>query len=171
MRERNDRRLSRMDDLSQKEIVDGDVSESRDVLSLIADLLWITLFSVAAGVAAFFMMVVAVVLSLPPAAIRFLIDVIEAIREARKSLVITYSPGWTLTRWIDFLFSKKSVDQIFQPIIADMQLEYFDALSEDRMWKARWVAARGYGTFWYALVLHTLGSLARLAIPTLKFFK
>lgn len=100
-----------------------------------------------------------------------LADLFESWRAARAREIVTYTPGWTLSRWIEFLFSRKSVDQIFQPIIADMQVEYIDAIAARRYWKARWVAARGYATFWYALVLQVLALALQIFAPLAKVFR
>ncbi len=39
------------------------------------------------------------------------------------------------------------------PIISDMREEYFEALSQNRIWKARWVRIRGTYSFFAAIGL------------------
>ena len=56
---------------------------------------------------------------------------------------IIYPPGSSLIKIISFLFAKKTVDRIFESIIADMNVEYFDALDNGFEWKARWIHFRG----------------------------
>ena len=57
---------------------------------------------------------------------------------------IVRSPGYQLSRMAEFLFSKRTHTRVLQPIIADLQAEYIEALDQDRQWKAAWVRLRGY---------------------------
>ncbi len=41
-----------------------------------------------------------------------------------------------------FLFSPKTQTEVFQPIEADWQEEYFEALFKNEVWKARWINVR-----------------------------
>lgn len=138
------------------------------VIAAIVSPLFIILLGIGFFVAAF---VSNLLLTLFGHPIKVLLELFEAIRESRANILVISSPGWTLHRWVDFLLSKKSVNQIFEPIIADMQVEYLDALAEGRHAKAKWVLVRGYSSFWYAFVLHTVGSLVRVAVQVWKFFK
>ena len=58
---------------------------------------------------------------------------------ARK---ITTPPGSFLQSVATFLFSRRTVEQAVKPIIADLQFEYFEALSQQEPWKARWIRIR-----------------------------
>jgi len=49
------------------------------------------------------------------------------------------APGSLLLRIAEFFCTKKSFEQVYSPIIADMWLEYFTALNAGRIWKARWM--------------------------------
>lgn len=42
----------------------------------------------------------------------------------------------------EFLYSTKTQREIFEPVIADWQEEYFEALSKEEVWKARWINVR-----------------------------
>lgn len=42
----------------------------------------------------------------------------------------------------NFFFSRRNQKEIFEPIIADWQEEYFEALSKNEIWKARWINVR-----------------------------
>ena len=42
----------------------------------------------------------------------------------------------------DLLFSPKTQKEIFEPIVADWQEEYFEALFKKEIWKARWINVR-----------------------------
>lgn len=65
-------------------------------------------------------------------------------------------PGQLLGRLADFFFSKKTVSEVVTPILSDMQMEYFEALAENRKWKAMWVRIRGYWSFWKAMALFNI---------------
>lgn len=52
--------------------------------------------------------------------------------------------------FLRFLCSRKRCDSIFEPIVADTQHEYFEALREDHAWHARWIRTRG--SFWLCLL-------------------
>lgn len=64
-----------------------------------------------------------------------------AARFAKKQK-IELPPGMGLHAVSDFLFSKKTMERIVLPLIADLQDEHAEALSEGRSWKARWVRVR-----------------------------
>ncbi|HSG39540.1 MAG TPA: hypothetical protein VLE27_07860 [Thermoanaerobaculia bacterium] len=70
-------------------------------------------------------------------------------------------PGSKLMEVADFFFSSKTVEKVYAPLIADLQLEYIDALSRGRRHKARWVRMRGYWSFWNAVGLQSLVSTAQ----------
>ena len=73
-----------------------------------------------------------------------------------------YKPPGSLLRSIaDFFFSKKTFEAVFEQTVADLQLEYIEALSHRRRWKALWVWMRGVYTFWAAFI-------EQLPIPLLK---
>jgi len=60
---------------------------------------------------------------------------------------ISRPPGSTLFDIADFFCSKKTLEGIVTPLIADMQLEYNDALAAKRKYKAGWVRVRGCWSF------------------------
>ena len=71
-----------------------------------------------------------------------------------ESKIIVRSPGSRLNKFSEFVFSKKTYEQIYQPIVCDMQEEYYEALATGQKWKARMVCARGYFSFFSAMVAH-----------------
>jgi hypothetical protein len=73
----------------------------------------------------------------------------------RKSRV-SGTPGSFLCRLADFLCSKKTKQEIADPIISDMQFEYYDALFAHRKAKAAWIRVRGCCAFFHALGLHRI---------------
>lgn len=65
---------------------------------------------------------------------------------------IVLPPGIGLRAFSDFVFSKRTMERIVLPLLADLQEEHAEALSHGRDWKARWVRVRYF--FHY---LNTLG--------------
>jgi hypothetical protein len=63
------------------------------------------------------------------------------------------APGSKLLAFSDFFFSNKQFVSVYGPIISDMREEYFEALSQNRIWKARWVRVRGTWSFFAAMGL------------------
>ena len=55
--------------------------------------------------------------------------------------------GSSLRGFAEFVFSKKSYEEIYEPLISDMRFEYCEALAANRRGKARWARVRGYGSF------------------------
>jgi len=56
-------------------------------------------------------------------------------------------PCWRL-RWLsDFVFSQKLNDEIFQPMLDDVQFEYNEAIARNRLKKAKWITIRGHLSF------------------------
>jgi hypothetical protein len=80
-----------------------------------------------------------------------------------KKAKISSPPGAFLASVADFFFSTKSRTLALDPILADMQLEYFVALSAGRKWKARTIRVCGCASFWKAaglwIFLRTLGAI------------
>ncbi len=52
--------------------------------------------------------------------------------------------GYQLSRIAEFLFPKRTNTRVLQPIIADLQAEYIEALDQGRPWKAKWVRLHGH---------------------------
>jgi len=79
--------------------------------------------------------------------------------------------GSSLRDIAEFVFSKKSFEQIYDPLISDLRVEYLDALASNRKWKARWVRARGYGSFLRAALAHAAGSPGDLVVRLWRIFQ
>ena len=74
-------------------------------------------------------------------------------------------PGGNLLRIVDFLFSKRTLSLTFTPLVTDWRIEYFEALQEGRVWKARWISFRYYWAFAKACGLSRVGEvLGRIAV-------
>ncbi|MGI8883273.1 MAG: hypothetical protein ACR2IA_03405 [Pyrinomonadaceae bacterium] len=55
----------------------------------------------------------------------------------------------TLLKTVKFLFSFKTQKEVFEPIVADWQEEYFEALFKKEIWKSRWINVR----YTYAFII------------------
>jgi hypothetical protein len=80
-------------------------------------------------------------------------------RAGRGKRHIVIPPGSKLLTIAEFFYSKKTYTLHFEPIVADMQREYFEALYEKRVWKARWIHIRGCWGFISAMGLNICVSL------------
>ena len=60
-------------------------------------------------------------------------------RVASKFMI---SYDYKLLKVTEFLFSPKTQKEVFQPIAADWNEEYFEALFKQEIWKARWINVR-----------------------------
>ena len=79
----------------------------------------------------------------------------------RRDVRIYPAPGWTLHRICVWIFSPRTVVEILEPSLSDMQVEFWAALKEGRTAKARWVQIRGYWNFWTTLVMQIPASATR----------
>jgi hypothetical protein len=78
-----------------------------------------------------------------------------------SSTYISNAPGSKLLSIVDFLYSSKTVEQTFKPIIADWRYEYFEALKQRRKWKARCISMRYRFSFINAMTLSKVFSLLK----------
>lgn len=78
--------------------------------------------------------------------------------------LVERSPGRGLRRTAQLFFSKKVYACVFEPILSDLEVEYFEALTEGDRVKARFVVARGYGAFWLGFLLQLPISLAKVVV-------
>lgn len=71
-------------------------------------------------------------------------------------------PGLGLLRIAEFLYTRKTFEDVFLPTVTDLQDEYMEALAQGRTHKARWVRIRGYWSFFAAMGLQSgVGALKR----------
>lgn len=69
-------------------------------------------------------------------------------KTGRKLVVVIHEPpGATLLSIVDFLYSPRTVEHTFKPLISDWRLEYYEAIKAKRKWKARWICVRNYFVF------------------------
>lgn len=62
-------------------------------------------------------------------------------------------PGKILLSMSEIVFTKKFFERVVLHAILDMREEYNEALSQNRIWKARWVRVRGTYSFFAAIGL------------------
>jgi hypothetical protein len=60
----------------------------------------------------------------------------------KKGNRVAAPPGSRLFAFVDFFYSSKTVNLTFLPILADWRTEYYEALKQGRLWKARWISVR-----------------------------
>ena len=84
---------------------------------------------------------------------------IQGVRGER--LLFESAPGTRLLGIVEFLCSTKSVEKVFIPLVADWHKEYFDALTEKRWFKARWISVRYTWSFILAMGLNRLLSFIK----------
>lgn len=70
--------------------------------------------------------------------------------------------GLKLRDILYFIYSKKTAERIFDPTLADMHLEWHEAMIHNRTWLARWVQIRGYVTICITVCVHTVATLGNI---------
>jgi hypothetical protein len=73
-------------------------------------------------------------------------------------------PGERLRMLAEWACSRSTMEQIVDPILSDLQIEYA-AYSRESGWRRRRVLWRGYIAFWKALLLHAAVSVGRHSNP------
>ena len=74
-------------------------------------------------------------------------------------------PGAGLRDMLHVIYPPKTAERVFDQTIADMQLEWQEAMINDQKWLARWVRVRGVLTVVLTAAVHavaTLGSILKL---------
>lgn len=65
----------------------------------------------------------------------------------KSGIKLRRAPGYSLLRAAEFLCARRTVDLVFRPLLSDVEIEYFEALSEGMTWKARVIRVRGFLQF------------------------
>lgn len=94
---------------------------------------------------------------------------VDAVRRRHGALphrgrLMAGRPGSRLDAFAEFVFSRRTYEFVLQPALADLQHEYFEALSAGRTRKAQWVRLRGYVRFWSHVVAQVPVSVLRAAV-------
>ena len=74
-------------------------------------------------------------------------------------------PGAGLRDMLHVIYSPKIAERVFDQTIADMQLEWAEAMLHDREWLARWIQVRGLLTVLLTVLdqaVTALGSILKL---------
>lgn len=88
----------------------------------------------------------------------------------RSATSLYRAPGFTLLKIAEFVYRRKTYEDVFLPTIVDFQEEYAEALADCRHWKARWVRLRGYASFFSAVAAHGGVKFAKLIVKVWKLF-
>lgn len=67
----------------------------------------------------------------------------KELKNTKNNTKVILPPGAGISKIIEFLYTTKVKERVFDPIIADMHVEYFDALDNNQKWKMRWIHLRG----------------------------
>jgi hypothetical protein len=96
----------------------------------------------------------------------------ERLAKPRRELALrrglAQAPGWRLHRAARWLFSGKTFITVIEPVLSDMQVEFFEALAAKQPIKARWVQFCGYWTFWQHVALQIPVSITRVLLTLWK---
>lgn len=96
------------------------------------------------------------------------------IRKAWLSVIVTRTrtikvpPGARLFAIVEFLYSPADVEGTFEPLVADWRKEYFDAVHQDRLWKARWISIRYVVRFGQAMGLKKAWNIGREVVKVVR---
>ncbi|GEP00540.1 hypothetical protein [Methylobacterium haplocladii] len=82
--------------------------------------------------------------------------------------VIKKPPGSDLKSALSFLYTKKSFERVFEPIIEDMRFEHCEALRSGDVKKARWTHVRGVIGIFATMVIHAASSGGKMAVKLWK---
>ncbi len=85
-----------------------------------------------------------------------------------KTRNIVYPPGMYISIILGFLFSKKMKERVFDPMLSDMQEEYFEALDKELKWKVHWIYIRGIASILVALISQLSISIVKIFIEIWK---
>ncbi len=65
-------------------------------------------------------------------------------------------PGSRLRALAARVCASRTMTRLVDPVLADLQHEYEQAIGHGRVWRSRWIRLRGYSTFLLAMLLHTV---------------
>ncbi len=89
---------------------------------------------------------------------------------AKRGGKVYSAPGWRLDHLAKTIYSLKTYEEVFEPTLVDLKMEYPRALIEG-LWKARWVRIRGYWSFWSAVVAQLPLSIMKIIYEIWKIGK
>jgi hypothetical protein len=88
-----------------------------------------------------------------------------------EGVTIVRPPGSRLHALAGFFYSPKVMERIFDPMLEDMRSEYFAALANGRIWRARWARLSYYWSFAKVIPLHSFTALGKQLFEIWKLLK
>jgi len=76
---------------------------------------------------------------------------------------ITHPPNGWMRVAAEFIFTKKTVRGVFEPLIADQAYEWSEAVAEGRVWKVRWLTIKYAALFGVGALAQALSALKVIA--------
>jgi len=80
---------------------------------------------------------------------------VARVQALRKARLVALPPASRVRGLLRFVFSQRTCDLVFDPVVADVQQEWIEAVAAGRKWHAAWVRVRGYLT----LLQHAMAQL------------
>ena len=71
-------------------------------------------------------------------------------------------PGARLRNMLHVIYPPKIAERVFDQIIADMRLEWEEAMAHNQKWLARWIQVRGVLTVVLTAAVHAVATLHRI---------
>lgn len=81
------------------------------------------------------------------------------------------APGYRFHRLAEFLYCRRTMERVFDPMLADMLDEYLEALANGRLWKARWIRFRYYLDLGRVVGLKSIVDVVKEVVGLWKVFK
>ncbi len=83
----------------------------------------------------------------------FALLILQVSARIRNGKALQKPPGWMVLIVTEFITTKRYYERACLPAVADMREEYYEALSQNRIGKARWIYVRGTYSFFAAIGL------------------
>lgn len=81
---------------------------------------------------------------------------------------VALPPGTNLLNIAKFVYSKKTIERLFNQIVVDMREEHLEALARGEIRHARWIHLRGTVAFLTTVVIHSGASVAVKVFKAVK---
>ena len=91
------------------------------------------------------------------AGLGFLVRVLE-----KNGPRLNLPPGARLRNMLHVIYPPKIAERVFDQIIADMRLEWAEAMLHDQKWLAHWVRVRGLLTVLLTVLAHAVTALSSI---------
>ena len=94
------------------------------------------------------------------AALAALVESLAAQKKTGPRLILP--PGAGLRDMLHVIYPPKTAERVFDQIIADMRLEWAEAMLHDQKWLAHWVRVRGLLTVLLTVLAHAVAALGSI---------